>query len=225
MYNVVNSTRPGVTGAKYKISGYNVIGKTGTAQYFNKETGSYSFKTLDYIYSFSGMFPKDNPDVIIFATVKKPNNHNSLPRGVVTLMKDIATYRNTFNNEKTLNTSNSYVLDDYRGKNTNEIKKLLKEKDLDVVVIGDGKKIVDQYPEAKITVLDEDHVFLITNSDEITLPDFTGWAKKDIQVYAYKVGIEVEFDGYGYAYEQNLKADIVLDKKEKLIVKLKDKEI
>ncbi len=224
MYNVVNSTRPGVTGSKYKIKGYDVIGKTGTAQYFNKETGKYSFKTLDYIYSFSGMFPKDDPDVIIFATAKKPNNFNSLPNGVTTLMKDIATYRNTFNNEKTLNTSNSYVLSDYRGKETNEVKTSLKEHDLNVILIGDGKYIIDQYPESNITVLDEDNVFLITNGDKIKIPDFTGWSKKDIQTYAYKTNLEVEFEGYGYAYSQNIVADTILEEKEKLIIKLKDKE-
>ena len=225
MYNVVNSTRSGVTGAKYKIKGYDVIGKTGTAQYFNKETGSYSFKTLDYIYSFSGMFPKDNPDVIIFATAKKPNNFNSLPNGVTTLMKDIATYRNTFNNEKTLNTSNSYVLSDYRGSNIEEVEKLLKEQELDPVLIGNGKYIIDQYPKKNITVLDNDHIILVTNDDEIKIPDFMGWSKKDIQAYAYKAGIEVEFEGYGYAYEQNLEANYILKEKEKLLIKLKDKEI
>ncbi len=225
MYNVVNSTRSGVTGSKYKIKGYDVIGKTGTAQYFNKETGKYSFKTLDYIYSFSGMFPKDNPDVIIFATAKKPNNFNSLPNGVTTLMKDIATYRNTFNNEKTLNTSTSYVLEDYRGKETLDIIGELKKHELNPILIGNGKYIVDQYPAPKITVLDNDNVIIVTNDSKITIPDFKGWPKKDIQAFAIKAGIEVEFDGYGYSYEQNIKANTVLNDKEKLIIKLKDKEI
>ena len=225
MYNVVNSTRPGVTGSKYKINGYDVIGKTGTAQYYNASTGKYSVEVLDYIYSFSGMFPKDDPDVIIFATAKKPKNHNILPNCVVTLMKDIATYRNTFNKQKSLNTSNSYVLEDYRGKNTFKIKKELEKHNLDVVLIGNGDYIVNQYPENKVTVLDEDHIILVTNNSEVILPDFKNWSKKDIQIYANLTDIEVEFEGYGYATEQNLKANEVLKEKEKLIIKLEDKEI
>ena len=131
---------------------------------------------------------------------------------------------NTFNNEKSLNTSHSYVLDDYRGKSTNEIKKMLEKEDLDVVLIGNGEYVIDQYPAPKITVLDEDHIFLITNNDEITIPDFNGWSKKDIQTFANRAGLEVEFEGYGYAYGQNIKANTVLKEKEKLLIVLKDKE-
>ena len=225
MYNVVNSTRSGTTGKNYKIEGYDVIGKTGTAQFYNSSVGKYSGEGLDYIYSFSGMFPKDDPDVIIFASMKQPKrNRTALPKGIVTLMKDIATYRNTFNNEKTLDTTNSYILEDYRGKNSTETKKMLEKEGIDVVLIGNGNYIVDQYPEANITVLDSDHVFLVTNDNEIKIPDFTGWSKKDVQAFANKANIEVEFEGYGYVYEQNLKADITLEVEEKLIVKLKDKE-
>lgn len=225
MYNVVNSTRSGATGTRYKINGYDVIGKTGTAQYYNSQTGKYSGSGTDYIYSFSGMFPKDNPDIVIFASIKQPKKNRSVfQSSIVTLMKDIATYRNTFNNEKTLNTSNSYVLSDYRGKNVSDISTLLKKQNLDVILIGNGNYIVDQYPEKDVTVLDDDHIILLTNGDEIKIPDFNGWSKKDIQAYAYKALLEVEFEGYGYAYEQNLKANSVLESKEKLMIKLKDKE-
>ena len=226
MYNVVNSTKPGVTGYKYKIPGYDVIGKTGTAQYFNSTTGKYSGSGLDYIYSFSGMFPKDNPDVIIFASLKKPTQKREIfQAGIVSLMKDIATYRNTFNKQKSLNTSYSYVLNDYRGQKTEDIKNFLKEKDLDVILIGNGKYIIDQYPESNITVLDEDHIFLITNGSEFTIPNFIGWSKKDVQTFANLTGIEIEFDGYGYVFEQSIKANEVLKEKEKIQIKLKDKEI
>lgn len=226
MYNVVNSTLPGATGRNYKIAGYDVIGKTGTAQFYNSSTGKYSGTGLDYIYSFSGMFPKDDPDVIIFASMKQPKrNRTALPQGIVRLMKDIATYRNTFNNEKTLNTSNTYVLGDYRGELTEDVKKLLKNKELNPILIGNGKYIIDQYPEKDITVLDNDNIILVTNGDEIKIPNFNGWTKKDIEAFAYKAGIEVEFEGYGYSYNQNLDVDHILEKKEKLMIKLKDKEI
>ena len=223
MWNVVNHS--GATGSAYKVKGYDVIGKTGTAQYFDASTGKYSVAVLDYIYSFSGMFPKDDPDVIIFVTVKKPNNHNSMPKGVKTLIQDIATYRNTYNKQKSLNSSNSYVLDDYRGQNTTNIKEQLKSQDLNVVLIGNGEHIIDQYPSAGITLLDEDHVFLVTDEDTITIPNMKGWSKKDVQVFASLANLDAEFEGYGYVFEQNLKANVVLKEKEKLLVKLKDKDI
>ena len=221
MYNVVNSTRSGATGKTYKIDGYDVIGKTGTAQYYDSATGKYSSGGYDYIYSFSGMFPKDDPDVIIFASLKKPKkNRMSFNSGIVTLMKDIATYRNTFNNEKTLNTSNTYVLSDYRGKKVSEIEELLKSKDLDVVKVGNGEYIIDQYPNKDITVLASDHIFLVTNGDEFQIPNFIGWSKKDVETYAKYANLEVEFEGYGYVYDKTFD-----EEKNKLILRLKDKEI
>ena len=66
---------------------------------------------------------------------------------------------------------------------------------------------------------------MVTNGDEIKIPNFNGWTKKDIEAFAYKAGIEVEFEGYGYSYSQNLDVDHILEKKEKLMIKLKDKEI
>lgn len=37
MYNVVNSDDPEATGKKYKIEGFDVIGKTGTSQIYNEK--------------------------------------------------------------------------------------------------------------------------------------------------------------------------------------------
>lgn len=226
MYNVVNSTTPGVTGSKYKIEGFDVIGKTGTAQIYVPELGRYSTDVFNSIFSFAGMFPKDAPDVIIFASIKQPkmNGSTKMAEAVVKLMKDIATYRNTFNHKITLDTSNSIVLEDYRGMDTATIKKQL-EKTLDVVVVGSGDKIINQYPLANTTLLDNDKVFLVTNSLEIKVPDFKKWSRKDVTTFCNLANIEYEFEGYGYVVEQSIKANEVLKNSEKIYIKLKDKEI
>ena len=52
------------TGKPYYIEGYDVIGKTGTAQIPNPN-GGYLEGYKNYIYSFLGMAPKDDPQVII----------------------------------------------------------------------------------------------------------------------------------------------------------------
>ena len=48
------------TGKNYAIEGYYVAGKTGTAQIPGK--GGYLNGPGNYIYSFVGMAPKDDPD-------------------------------------------------------------------------------------------------------------------------------------------------------------------
>ena len=48
------------------IPGYDIIGKTGTAQIGTNN--GYLKGWNDYIYSFSGMYPKNNPEIIIYGT-------------------------------------------------------------------------------------------------------------------------------------------------------------
>ena len=62
--NTVNSG----TGNKAEIPGYRVGGKTGTAQKFVE--GQYSQK--EFISSFAGIFPIDNPDYVCVVSVDSP---------------------------------------------------------------------------------------------------------------------------------------------------------
>ena len=78
MYNVVNSDDPAASGRRYKIDGFDVIGKTGTAQIYDDKRGGYLTGDTNYIYSFAGMYPKDDPEIIIYAAVKQPNVGSSI---------------------------------------------------------------------------------------------------------------------------------------------------
>ncbi len=59
------------TGVRAKIPGYTVAGKTGTAQ--KAENGGYS-KT-DYVASFVGFFPADDPQVEVMVVVDSPRGN------------------------------------------------------------------------------------------------------------------------------------------------------
>lgn len=60
----------GGTGAKARVPGYKVGGKTGTAQKLNPNTGSYERGA--YVSSFVGVIPTDNPRFVIFVAVDQP---------------------------------------------------------------------------------------------------------------------------------------------------------
>src|SRR5690625_7203128 len=60
--SVVNS-KDG-TGRRFKLNDYSAIGKTGTAQIPDPEGGGYLTGDNNYIYSFIGMAPKDNPELM-----------------------------------------------------------------------------------------------------------------------------------------------------------------
>ena len=58
------------TGKRAAVQGYQVAGKTGTAQKFNRSTGDYSNTRL--VTSFIGFAPADYPQVVIAAIVDEP---------------------------------------------------------------------------------------------------------------------------------------------------------
>ena len=72
MYRTVNGdTSFNYSGNGFGIKGFDIIGKTGTAQFYDKETG-YSGGYNNYIYSFISMFPKDEPQIVAYVVMKKP---------------------------------------------------------------------------------------------------------------------------------------------------------
>ena len=65
----VNGTDKTATGKVYSTEAVRLIGKTGTANYIGKN-GQYITGSTKVIKSFAGVFPKDNPEYIIYLVVK-----------------------------------------------------------------------------------------------------------------------------------------------------------
>ena len=209
MYNVVNSDDPAASGRRYKIEGFDVIGKTGTAQIYNEKRGGYLTGDTNYIYSFAGMYPKDDPEIIIYAAVRQPNVGSSITvsDAVNNLMKNIAKYRNMFS-ESTNNKEEVKLitLDSYTNQKTEVVKAELERDKVKVITIGSGDKIINQYPEKGSKVLSYDKVFLITNGDEGKMPDLTGYSRSEVIYLMNALGYDYQIDGYGYVTGQSVKA-------------------
>ena len=206
MYNVVNSDDPQATGRRYKIDGFEIIGKTGTAQIASPR-GGYLKGESNYIYSFAGMYPKDNPEIIIYAAVKKPNVGATVvvSDGVNNIMKNIAKYKNMFSSE-TINKSEvvSLKLESFTNKKTEDIKKLLENNKVTPVIIGSGDKIISQFPSKGETVLSFDKVILVTNKDQNKMPSIKGYSRSEVIYLMKALGFKYEIDGYGYVTGQSI---------------------
>lgn len=63
----------GGTGAKVRMQGWQICGKTGTAQKFDTKAGKYSEDA--YFASLGGFFPKENPEFVIFIALDEPREH------------------------------------------------------------------------------------------------------------------------------------------------------
>ena len=219
MYNVVNGVDGFTTGKSYKIEDFNIIGKTGTAEI--SENGKYLNE--QYIYSFAGMYPKDNPEYIIYGMIKKPK-YNTY-KGLSTAVKDVILSMSKY---KELDISvpevkKEFILTSYTGKNTEDVTKKLEENGINLVKIGEGNKIINQYPKENTMVTKKDKVILFTNNNN-KMPSLNGLSRTEVKVVLDYLNIKYKLKGYGYAYEQSKEADSVIND-EKVIVKFKSRDL
>ena len=200
MRSVITPDSTKGTGSAYYMEGYDLIGKTGTASIY--ENGKYLTGNSDYIYSFAGIYPGDNPEIIIYMAIKKPKDTvNYLAPAVKDIVVNLSKYLNIDNS-----TSNkiNYTVNDYTNKTTTEIIKELNDNKLRVITIGTGNKIINQYPNKDTTLTNNDLVVLVTNDNDKTMIDFTGLSYKESKIVLDLMGVTYNLTGYGYASNQNI---------------------
>ena len=218
MESVVSPTGP--TGRHYYLEGFGLIGKTGTAQIY--ENGRYLTGDNNYINSVALIYPKDNPKIIIYAAVKQPqiSPNSVLTKTIPELVQNISKYKKIFDESKTSKIDISHKLDTYISKNVNDVKEKLQQKNLKVIVIGDGDKVIKQYPSKNTTVVENDKVYLLTNSTNFTMPNMNNWSRFEVIKYCELVGMSYSFDGFGYVVSQSIHEGERIDKNSKLDILL-----
>ena len=94
MYNAVNASWAPTSATLFKIDGTTVIGKSGTAQIFDNASKKYLSGENDYVFSFSGMFPYEDPEIIVYAAMKKPTHGGTIgiSKATTTVMANSAKY-------------------------------------------------------------------------------------------------------------------------------------
>ncbi len=198
MWNTVNV--PGMTGAGYRLDGYNLIGKTGTAQIADENGGGYLTGASDIISSFAGIYPNDDPKVIIYASVKRPEGGNQ--KVIWTAIKDIVVNISKYYGTDPETTSeeklSEYSLTSYKNKDTTSSKTELENMGMSVTVIGNGNKVTKQYPSKGDKITSGTKVFLVTNDSNLTVPDVTGLSSKQAEDLLQMLGISVVLQGNGY---------------------------
>ena len=197
------------TGSLYYMDGYDLIGKTGTASIY--ENGKYLTGNADYIYSFAGMYPGDDPEIIIYIAMKKPKDTtNYMASAVKNIVVNLSKYLNIDNTKKS---GNTYQIDNYINKITTDIKRELENNKLRVVTLGTGNKIINQYPSSNVELSNSDLVILVTNSYDKTMPDFTGLSYKETKIILDLMNVEYNLSGYGYVSKQNILPNEKIDRK------------
>ena len=195
------------TGYNYHMDGYNIIGKTGTAEVFNPETGDYYSSDESSIYSFAGMYPKENPKYIFYTAFKNVNSSYYLSEAIKALVQDIEKYYNITNVQLRENTS--YIIDNFLNKKIDVVKSTLDSNGVQYVIVGNGDKVINQYPFKGSYV--DGKVILVTNGNFNEI-DLKGFSSKTVNYYCNMVNIECNITGNGYVegfnYEKDDKGNI-----------------
>ncbi len=222
MYLTVNGDFPAATGTVYKLDGYDLIGKTGTAQLVNPNNGQYYTDEYNSTRSFVGIWPKDNPEVIIYASVKKSASGSyPLINSVQTTVQNVSKYLNIFKATGAEIIENT-TAENYLNKEVKVIEPKLKEQKINYIIIGSGNKIIDQYPNKGYLLGQNDKLILITNGTDYKLPDLSNYSKTTVRAICNLLSLDCTYDGYGYAYSQSIPINTVIKEKDKLTVSFKE---
>ncbi len=197
MYDVVYH---GLTGKSWQPENVVMSGKTGTAQIASPK-GGYLTGNRNYVRSFAGVFPYDNPKYIIYASVKQIDNSNSLAKVVTKAVESIANYANITSVASELDDSKVISLKNYLSSDVNLTSEALKAQNLEPIVLGNGNYIINQYPLAKSEVLKGSKVFLLTDSNDYVMPNIKGWTTNEVLSFCNMIGLKYTFSNMGVVNE------------------------
>ena len=199
------------TGRPYAIEGFNVAGKTGTAQIRAEDGPGYLSGDGNFIYSFLGMAPAEDPEIIVYVAVDRPDlethQPGNLPVSMIfkSVMNQSLQYLNISPTEDTpgLQEEEENLMPEMVGEVLSDAEEILTGKGFNIVSIGDGTEVTSQYPPPGINVMNKERVLLVTDGDTVAMPDMENWSLRYVYAFKEMLDLSVEIDGHGYVYSQS----------------------
>ncbi|MDT2769652.1 penicillin-binding transpeptidase domain-containing protein [Enterococcus pseudoavium] len=203
MRDTVESENYGSAYDQYKVPGYHISAKTGTAQI--AENGRYLTGDTNYIYSIALMIPSEDPEYILYLTMKQPQENEAGILGEIAnpLLSRAMEFQNNQPDSSEQESSTKVTVEDYRNLSTAKAAADANKRGVTAVVIGDGDKVVKQSAKPGEKVMANEHLILLTDGKK-EMPDVRGWSKADILKLANLLDIDVSFKGEGYCTKQNI---------------------
>jgi len=206
----VNGTDSTITGKWYHTDAVRVIGKTGTANYTNQ----YGYVEGDryVIRSFAGVFPKEDPEYIIYFATKDVNASNKQIGEVITdLIESVAKYKNLDERENDKDETKIVTIPNLLSKSIQYANSTLTSLGINPIIIGDGGTVVETYPEKDTVTSINSKLFILTNGSNITMPDMTNWSSKDLIAFCNLIGLKYNLSGYGYVSSTSIATGTTID--------------
>ncbi len=215
---------PDGTCRHYAAKTVEVMGKTGTSEI--PLDGGYAED--ENIISCMLGFPYEDPEYMVYFAYVSPEtvyfNYDIKP--IPDLIDRIALLENLTFNGNEEGEDQKYIerheMPNLLSKNINEARQTLENMDLKVIEISDGSHVIDQLPKEKEDVYTYQRVFLLSDGNVITVPDFTGWTRREVIDFWNLSHVSIKMDGFGVAYEQSLAPGTVLQSGDEIVIRFKD---
>ena len=201
-YLEYNTERQGAA-AGY-ISGYKVAGKTGTSEKKDITKVESSFSE-DYISSFCGYAPADDPQIAMLVFFDTPDGDAYYGSQVsspvfINIMSEVLPYldvKTSYTDEEL-----GYVdasAGDYTGVSVDEAKTAVEADGFTATVKGNGSTVISQIPTVSSGLQKGGSIVLYTDSDSrsetISVPSLIGLSPDEVNSVASAYGLNVSFSG------------------------------
>lgn len=216
-YLEYNTERQGAA-AGY-ISGYKVAGKTGTTEKRGVTKLESSFSE-DYISSFCGYAPADDPQIAMLVFFDTPDGDAYYGSQVsspvfINIMSEVLPYldvKTSYTDEEL-----GYVdasAGDYTGVSVDEAKTAVEADGFTATVKGNGSTVISQIPTVSSGLQKGGSIVLYTDSDSqsetVSVPSLIGLSPDEVNNVASAYGLNVSFSGAttssGTSSSQNIEA-------------------
>lgn len=216
-YLEYNTERQGAV-AGY-ISGYKVAGKTGTTEKRGVTKFESSFSE-DYISSFCGYAPADDPQIAMLVFFDTPDGDAYSGSQVsspvfINIMSEVLPYldvKTSYTDEEL-----GYVdasAGDYTGVSVDEAKTAVEADGFTATVKGNGSTVISQIPTVSSGLQKGGSIVLYTDSDSqsetVSVPSLIGLSPDEVNDVASAYGLNVSFSGAttssGTSSSQNVEA-------------------
>ena len=113
----------------------------------------------------------------------------------------------------------NYTMENYKGSDLNSTVSKIAEQTENIILIGKGNSIIDQFPSENNILKKNDKVFLLLSEENIQLPNFIGWSKAEVLSYRLLSGLNIEVEGNGYVKSQSVPAGRIVKKADNIKIK------
>lgn len=203
----------GGTGKNAYVAGYRVAGKTGTSEKVAQDAAG---GDKEYIVSFIGFAPADDPQVAVLVLLDTPSNASGVYVSggqmaapvVGGILADVLPYLGVEArySEEELEKMDQTV-PDVSGMTVSEATAVLEQKGLAVRVSGEGDTVEGQLPAAESIVASGSEVVLYTDTKSVSLveyvPDLRGMRYEEAKACLAESGLYLHSKDWAIAEEEN----------------------